>query len=485
MTKEAPFIRRAGPVIPPASPERHELISPVTGEVLREVRLATREEIVAAARRLMAHPCDTPPEELFAFFQRLKGELQARRGELVRITVAETGFILRDAEEIVDAATDFLGSFETFIGQQPRQESVFHHSYSSSTRRSMRLTSRPYRLVAALVPQNASLSLGITILASALYAGTRVLLRPSLQTASTGALLAECVAASDPPEGRLDIVNSLASTFLEAVCASEHVEVVHYIGSNRYAASALHQTFAAGKLCLLDGQGNGMLYIDETYPLETATRLITEAATRFNGETCTSINGVLVDEALYSRLRRALVDSFASLTPGDPYLEGTRVGPLFSESQAQGLRQMLSADGARVLVGGEAMGAYFRPAVVEGLGPENPTVREGLYGPAIWIQPIRWADVPRWLGANRFPLSDAVLSSRPDSIREFARLSRAPRICVNADPSIESMFEPWGGYPPGGLNPVSPWVQKYRQSYQLDGHYDEIASAAARSPVDA
>jgi acyl-CoA reductase-like NAD-dependent aldehyde dehydrogenase len=429
----------------------------------------------------MAHPCTTDVEELFGFFRRLKDELTTRREELVRITVAETGFIARDAEETVDAAIDFLGSFETFVGEQPRPEHVFHHSYSSSTRRSMRLTSRPYRLIAALVPQNASLSLGITILASALYAGSRVLLRPSLQTASTAALLAESVAASDPPEGRLDIVNSLASTFLEAVCASEHVDVVHYIGSNRHAPDVLRQTFAAGKLCLLDGQGNGMLYVDGTCPFESAVRLITDAATRFNGETCTSINGVLVEESLFPQLRDALIASFEAITPGNPYLEGTRVGPLFSESQAQSLRQLLCGEGARLLSGATVAGAYFHPAVVEGVDPGHPMVREGLYGPALWIHPIKWSDIPRWLGANRFPLSDAVLSAQPDTVREFALQSRAPRICVNADPSIESMFEPWGGYPPGSLNPVSPWVQKYRQSYQLDGPREEISSAAART----
>jgi len=479
----APTEARNGVPAPP-DPGRHELISPVTGEVLRQVRLASHEEILAAARRLTAHPASASDEELFAFFRRLRDELKARRADLVGVTVAETGFILRDAEETVDAAIDFLGSFETFVEQQPRPELVFHHSYSSSTRRSMRLTSRPYRLVAALVPQNASLSLGITILASALYADSRVLLRPSLQTASTGALLAEAVASSGPPEGRLDIVNSLASTFLEAACASEHVEVVHYIGSNRHAASVLHQTFAAGKVCLLDGQGNGMLYVDETYPLETAVRLITDAATRFNGETCTSINGVLVEEGLFPRLRDALVHSFRSLALGDPFAEGTQIGPLFSERQAQSLLELASSDGARVISGGEVTGAYFRPAVIEGARPGHPMVREGLYGPALWIQPVRWSEIPRWLATNRFPLSDAVLSARPEAIREFARVSRAPRICVNADPSIESMFEPWGGYPPGSLNPVSPWVQKYRQSYQLDGQPDEIASAAATARVD-
>jgi acyl-CoA reductase-like NAD-dependent aldehyde dehydrogenase len=463
------------------SAPRHDLVSPVTGEVLERVRLATHEEILAAARRLAESPGSPPPDEIFAFFRRLKAELQARRSEFVRVTIAETGFIARDAEETVEAAIDFLGSFETYAEQQAQPECVFHHSYSSGSQRSMRLTSRPYSLVAALVPQNASLTLGITIIASALYAGSRVLLRPSLQTASTGILLSESVLASDPPEGRIDVVNCHASTFLEASCASEHVEVVHYIGSNRHASAVLSQTFAAGKLCLLDGQGNGILYVDETYPLEAAARLITDAATRFNGETCTSVNGVLVAETMFRHLQAALVESFEALKVGDPFAAGTCVGPLFSENQAQGLGRILSENGSRILAGGESTGAYFRPAVVEGVRLDDPIVFEGLFGPAVWMEPVCWSDVRRWLRANRFPLSDTVLTARPEVIREFARVSRAPRICVNADPSVESMFEPWGGYPPGSLNPVSPWAEKYRQGYQLDGHMEEIASAARSS----
>ena len=39
------------------------------------------------------------------------------------------------------------------------------------------------------------------------------------------------------------------------------------------------------------------------------------------------------------------------------------------------------------------------------------------------------------------------------------------------------MFEPWGGYPPSGLNPVSIWIDKYRQAYQLDGRLRDIRLA--------
>jgi len=98
------------------------------------------EEILAAAQRLMA-TLHGAAEELFAFPE-LKDSFMPgavswsdhRRGDRI---------IARDAEETVDAAIDFPGLLRTFVGEQPRPDFVIHHSYSSSTRRSMRLTSSP------------------------------------------------------------------------------------------------------------------------------------------------------------------------------------------------------------------------------------------------------------------------------------------------------------------------------------------------------
>jgi acyl-CoA reductase-like NAD-dependent aldehyde dehydrogenase len=155
---------------------------------------------------------------------------------------------------------------------------------------------------------------------------------------------------------------------------------------------------------------------------------------------------------------------------GEPHDVRTQVGPLFSAEHAAGLaRDLRRGSELRLLCGGASQGAYFAPAVVEGVALDHALVRQGLFGPAVWIHPVRPAQVFDWLRANAFPLSDTVLSTRPEVIESFALNSRAARICINEDPSIESMFEPWGGYPPSGLNPVSTWIEKYRQSYQIDG----------------
>lgn len=462
--------------------DTHVVRSPVTGEAIDEVSLASKREIAQAIARVSAPDEPMSAQRVFAFLDRLREQLAAHRDILVERTVLETGFITTDSLDIVNATVEFVADFETFVRERPRREPLIRHSYSQASTREMRIIDRPVRCVAAVVPQNASLSLAITIIASALYAGSRVILRPSLQCASTGVLLRDILERSGVPPGRVEIVNCLASDFINASCESEEIDLIHYIGSNQYALSVFQQAFASGKVCLLDGQGNGLLYVDESFSVDEAVRIITSGATRFNGETCTSVNGVLAHPSVYSALRSRLTESMSSLVVGDPREPRTQVGPLFSAEQASSLRSQMRKSQGRLLCGGESRGAYLSPAFLDGVHPDEDVVRRGFFGPVLWLRSVESSEVCAWLRRNMFPLSDTVLSHQRAVVQRFAADARAARICVNEDPSVESMFEPWGGYPPSGLNPVSIWTEKYRQAFQVDGKLKDILAADSDSP---
>lgn len=470
--------RKAAPAGYEASGSQFDVVSPVTGERIQDVRLWTADEM---RRRIVAHAAPAgpiAPREVLEFLGRLKEEISRHREQLVETTILETGFIAADSREIVDGAIEFLADFELHVREHAVPSRTVRHSYAHGSHREMRIVQRPFRCVAAVVPQNASFTLAIIVIASALYAGCRVVLRPSLQCSASGTALAELVERSRPPEASVLFLDCLAEDFVNVCCEVEDVQLIHYVGSNRFALSVFLKAFEAKKTCLMDGQGNGLLYVDSSFPIERAVELITSGATRFNGETCTSVNGVLVEPSVYPQIRDALVESLRHLKVGNPSESGTQVGPLFSERQARELALELRAGPShRVLCGGDAFGAYFTPAVVEGVTRESSLAREGCYGPALWIQPVDDRELFEWLRVNRFPLSDTILSARPELVRSFALNSRAARITVNEDPSVESMFEPWGGYPPSGLNPVSIWIDKYRQAFQVDGRIRDILSA--------
>src|SRR4030095_2167315 len=82
--------------------------------------------------------------------------------------------------------------------------------------------------------------------------------------------------------------------------------------------------------------------------------------------------------------------------PADPLLPGTKMGPLVDERSLQRVLGHLDcglAEGASLRVGGhrvlaESRGAYWEPTVVTGAAPDNPIIREEIFGPVLAVQVV-------------------------------------------------------------------------------------------------
>lgn len=451
-----------------------DVISPVDGKRLKTLRLLSCQGISNLLHRNPEFPKRSTQAEILGFLKRLCSKIKENRAKLIPMLVMETGYIRLDSEEIIDGSIDFLEQFEKGVSNGHNDRMSIPFSFGSDVNRKIHLATRPYHRVAAIIPQNASFGTTLIVLAAALYSGVKLVLRASLQSGVTNELLKNMIKESSPPEESVEFVSCLATDFLKACYESPSVDLIHYIGSNRYVSSVLNDSFNSGKTCLLDGQGNGLVYVDRSFPVDIAMKIITQGAVRYNGETCTSINGVLCHPDIYKSLRERLCDSLAALSLGHPMEAKTDVGPLFNSSQATHIEGLVRSGGGRFITGGKIEGAYIRPGLVEGVETGQALVSEGFMGPVVWLARVKFTESDYWLKSNKYPLSDTILSTDSNQIKSFVSRSKSPRVCINVDPSLESMFEPWGGYPPSGLNPVSIWTQKYRQTFQIDGHVDFI-----------
>ena len=97
-----------------------------------------------------------------------------------------------------------------------------------------------------------------------------------------------------------------------------------------------------------------------------------------SGQTCNALTRMLVPEARYSEAAELAVGVVAGYTVGDPFAEGTRLGPLVSPLQRERVREYIRtgiAEGAELLCGGPeapdelASGYYVKPTL---FGRVNP-----------------------------------------------------------------------------------------------------------------
>jgi acyl-CoA reductase-like NAD-dependent aldehyde dehydrogenase len=233
--------------------------------------------------------------------------------------------------------------------------------------------------------------------------------------------------------------------------------LIHYFGGSSRVGELLRTTFESGKALIADGEGNAWVYVDESANVEAAAELLTAGSTRYGGRTCTSINGAIIHPAVYEAVADRLVTRFQQLSP------------VLFEDPAEALAAMARAteSGGKVLTGGHPHASEAPPTLVANPDEASMLVRQGVFGPVLWICAGDAVEFRRRWPRNRFPLCAAVIAREVD-VDSWASLGNLARLVVNGDPSLEDPIEPWGGYPSTGNNPVSGWYEKYRRSVQVD-----------------
>jgi len=240
------------------------------------------------------------------------------------------------------------------------------------------------------------------------------------------------------------------------------------MGSSRYASEIHTEAFQHGNAALIDGEGNSWVWVGEDADVEATADMLTSGAIRYNGQTCTSINGAMIHPRLYPTLRTRLLERWCQLKAGNPLTDDVQVGPLLDSTQGEWCERRIKESGGNILCGGTCEENLLMPTLVDNPSPKSELVTHGLYGCAMWITSADRETFVAWWRRNQYPLCAAVLSPSAEPAWWLARLPNLSRLVMNNDPSIEHIFEPWGGYPGSSVNPVGTWKEKYQRIVAVD-----------------
>lgn len=389
--------------------------------------------------------------------------LKDRRQLLVEATVHETGFTVSDSQDLIDAAITVAERLFHGEPQGPETSIV-----SVKEGRRLRLSSAPYGKVAVVLPQNAFPYMAVLCGLSALAAGNRVVLRAPSQCAASVRQLGRCFDACPGLRAHVSLVLADGRTFAGQALDSEPTRLLHVMGSSQTGASYLESGFLSGTSLIVDGDGNTLAYVGKSADVESSTQKLATGSTRFNGQTCTSVNGVVAHPDVVEELVTRLVGECRSLKAGGPFDSQTNVGPLFSGNGAARILDLVALSGAQVVAGGEAQGQLLLPTLAVDPSFESDWVRSGVFGPALWVSSGDESDFMKVWRRNRYPLCAAVFESDPDLDTWTRRLPGLARLVVNGDPSDEDPLEPWGGYASSANSPVSSWPERYSRTVQAD-----------------
>jgi aldehyde dehydrogenase (NAD+) len=373
--------------------------SPVTGEVLAELRETTVAETKAAIGR--AHEAFkiwrlVPAPRRGEFVRLLGEELRTAKADLGRLVTLETGKIasegLGEVQEMIDICDFAVGLSRQLYGLTIATERADHR---------MMETWHPLGVCGVISAFNFPVAVWSWNAALAFVCGDPVVWKPSEKTPLTALAVQAIVRrAADRfggvPDGLLELI--IGGREIGEILVEDHrVPVVSATGSTamgRMVGPKLAQRFARA---ILELGGNNAAIVTPSADLDLAIRAISFAAMGTAGQRCTTLRRLIVHESIYDKVVPALKRIYESVRVGDPRAEGTLVGPLIDADAFGGMERALAeakAEGGVVHGGGRDLAAgggesyYARPALVEMPEQTGPMMRE-TFAPILYVTRYR------------------------------------------------------------------------------------------------
>ena len=324
---------------------------------------------------------------------------------------------------------------------------------SVSAAKRVLLVRRPRGVVAAITPWNWPYTMPAELIAPALAAGNTVVWTPAVSTSAAAAALAECIADADLPPGVVNLVTGPGPVVGDELARNPGTVAVGFIGST--ATGRQVATAAAGKACLLELGGNGPLVVLDDADLDAAAAATLGACFLCAGQSCTAGERLLVHRDVHA----AFVERLAALAAervrlGDPFAEGTTLGPLNNEAVAAKMAAHVEDAldrGARVVAGGGAAdgfptGLYWPATILDGVPADSLAAREETFGPLAPIVEIDSLEHAIELtNASPYGLLASIFTRDLGRGLRFADAVRTGWVNVNESTNYWESHLPFGG----------------------------------------
>ncbi|HZU72941.1 MAG TPA: aldehyde dehydrogenase family protein [Acidimicrobiales bacterium] len=441
-----------GAWVAPAGTGTIEVINSTTEEVMGRIPEGTAEDVdraVAAAKAAFADWSQVSVEERGKYVQRITEGLQARMSEIAQVVAQEVGMPLNLSMMIQAGlpAMDF-GNIPRILDSFPFEEQVGNSL----------IVREPVGVVGAITPWNYPLHQIAAKVAPALAAGCTVVLKPSEVAPLNAFILADIIDEVGLPAGVFNLVTGYGPVVGEAIAAHPDVDMVSFTGSTRAGRRVSELASQTVKRVALELGGKSPNIILDDADLQKAVTDGVGKCYLNSGQTCSALTRMLVPRSRLAEAEQIAVKVAESFTPGDPFADGTRLGPLVSAVQRDRVRGYINKgveEGAKLLTGGAEppegleRGYFVRPTVFSEVRPDMTIAQEEIFGPVLSIIPYEDEDeAVRIANDTIYGLAGGVWSGDAERAKKVARRIRTGQVEINGG-SFNPMA-PFGGYKQSG-----------------------------------
>lgn len=374
-----------------------------------------------------------------------------RADELAKALCIEAGKPINDAKGEV---TRLIDTFKIAAEESVRiNGEVVNLEISARAKGYQGMTKKvPIGPCSFISPFNFPLNLAAHKVAPAIAAGCTFVLKPASRTPIGALIIGEVLAETDLPKGAFSIL-PCSRDGADLFTTDERLKLLSFTGSPDVGWAL--KAKAGKKPVVLELGGNAACVVDEDADINDAIQRIIIGAYYQSGQSCISVQRLLVHRSIYDEFKQAYVDKVSNLVAGDPASEDTFIGPMISESEAERLHNWIERakeEGGTILCGGKRKGAMLEATVMENVPKACDASAEEAFGPLSVLYPFdHFEEALEEVNNSRYGLQAGVFTRDIYKAHQAWNTLEVGGVVIGDVPSWRVDNMPYGGVKDSGL----------------------------------
>ena len=431
----------------------YQVVNPATGERGGQYPLITSaaltEVISAADCTYRSWGRTSAVAERIAVLKRISELHRDRRAQLADIAVQEVGKPLSQALGEIDFTADIYDYYAEHGDEFLRDEPIDVPADAGSAI----IRKGPIGVLLGIMPWNYPYYQVARFAAPNLLLGNTLILKHAPQCPASSAAIEDLFREAGLPDAAYTNIYA-SNDQIANVIADPRVQGVSLTGSERAGAAVAEVAGRHLKKVVLELGGSDPFIVLSANDLDAVVECAVSARLENNGQACNAAKRFLIVEELYEPFTERFAAALSKVSPGDPALARTILGPVSSAAAADRLQEQVDlavSSGATVLAGGTRTGTYFPGTLLAGMDQQNPAYYEEFFGPVASVSKVS-SEEEALEAANDSPfgLGSYVFTTDPEQAARVADRLDAGMVFINGV-GVESPELPFGGVKRSGF----------------------------------
>jgi acyl-CoA reductase-like NAD-dependent aldehyde dehydrogenase len=310
----------------------------------------------------------------------------------------------------------------------------------------------PIGPVLGITPFNFPLNLVAHKVAPSLAIGAPIVVKPASSTPIGSLRLAEFFAETDLPKGMFQVL-PVRSKVADQMARDDRYRKISFTGSA--GVGWYLKGLDPKKRVTLELGGNAGVIVHADADLDLAAQRIAFGGYYQAGQSCISVQRVLVSAEIYDDFAARLTKQVEQLKTGDPMDPTVDVGPVIDRGEVDRIQEWVDeavTQGAELLTGGKADGPFFTPTLISRTTPEMKVRCEEVFGPVVTISPYEtFEDALREVNNSKYGLQAGVFTNDINRAMLAHRTLDVGGVIVNDVSAFRADQMPYGGSKDSGF----------------------------------